>query len=301
MSRLKQPGVHGALCRKYSDPEYAIFFEVHDKIGAHNTSADAIAMGLWKSRGQDLHGFEIKDFRSDWLRELKNPAKAERISSYCDYWWLATSTDQVAKLDEIPSKWGLMVLKGRNLHVVKAAPRLEAQPMSRQFLAALLRRGHEDVMSDDRVRAAIDKAREEGEKRAIDNNQHEFRIATRERDNYKRAIEEFEQASGIKIDRYDGAYLGQAVKFLREMNQNAREKKSLMARIGHVRDFLVSQLKEVTRAEQGLEKAFAELDKLEGQIAPSQNDPADAAEGLEKRPDTRAACGVDASEVRQTP
>lgn len=293
-------GVHGALCRKYSDPEYAIFFEVHDKIGAHNTSADAIAMGLWKSRGQDLHGFEIKDHRSDWLRELKNPAKAERISVYCDYWWLAAGDENVAKVDEIPPKWGLMVLKGRALHVVKPAPRLDALPMPRQFLAALLRRGSEDVMQDRRVQAAIDRAREEARKRAEENAQTSVNCAGRERDNFKRAIEDFERASGIRLNQYDGGYLGEAVQFLRQMNKNAREKESLLGRVKHVRDFLEGQLHEVARAQEGLDKAFAALDKAEKQIAPSPNDPADGREGLARGPGTPAACGVDEGGSRQS-
>ena len=296
--RASDVGVHGALCRKYSDPEYAIFFEVHDKIGGHNASADAIAMGLWKSRGQDLHGIEIKDFRSDWLRELKNPAKADTISRYCDYWWLAVSNDSVAKLEEVPSKWGLMVLKGKNLHVVKAAPRLEAEPMSRQFLAALLRRGTEDVMYDARVRAAIDKAREEGEKRAASNADTDVRCAQRERDNFKRAIDEFERESGIKLNQYDGGYLGEAVKFLREMNRNAREKQSLMGRVGHVRDFLEGQLNEVLRAQKALENAFAALDKAT--VCPPLNDPADAAGGPARDRVSLPAGGVGGGGSRQS-
>jgi len=250
-------GVHAALCRRFCEPSYSIFFEVHDKTGWKNRSADAIAMGLWKSRGLDLHGFEIKNYRADWLRELKDPAKAEDISRFCDYWWLAVGDQSVAKLDEIPSTWGFMVLKGKSLHVVKSAPKLDAEPITRPFLAALLRRGQESVMEDERVRAAIERATEESRKRAEDNAKAEVLSAQRERDHFKASIEEFEKASGIKLNKYDAGYLGEAVQFLRSMSKSVRERESLLGRIAAVRQFLEGHLLELSRGEEALLKAFA--------------------------------------------
>ena len=46
---------------------------------------------VWPSRGLYLHGFEIKVHRNDWLRELKNPAKAEEIAGYCHFWWVVAT------------------------------------------------------------------------------------------------------------------------------------------------------------------------------------------------------------------
>ena len=256
----KNGGLAGALCTKFPDPSYATFFEVHDKTGGHSRSADAMVMGLWKSRGLDLQGFEFKSDRGDWLRELKDPEKAERISQYCDYWWLCTTDEKVAKLEEIPKLWGLMTLKGKSLHIVKPAPALDAQPISRQFLAALLRRGHEDVMCDARVTTSIDKAREEGRERGERSLKGELESARRDRDYFKTAIEDFEKASGVKIRAYEGQYLGEAVKFLREMQTNDRHRDSLLNRVKIVRDLIEKQLHAITEGQESLEKAFTELE-----------------------------------------
>lgn len=69
-----------ALAHRYPAPGYALLPQVANGTGyAASRHCDAIALSLWPSRGIRLHGFEIKVARSDWLRELKDPAKAEAI------------------------------------------------------------------------------------------------------------------------------------------------------------------------------------------------------------------------------
>lgn len=129
-----------AMARKWRAPEDALIWEVGDATGArHGRNVDALIMGLYPSRGIDLQGVEIKTQRSDWLRELKNPAKAEAISRYCDFWWIHATPD-IVKPEELPTGWGLRVWDGRIWKVVVEALRRDAVPMSRDFLAALLRR-----------------------------------------------------------------------------------------------------------------------------------------------------------------
>ena len=77
------------LSNKFPSPQYAFLSQVRNQTGYGNLSdgirtADAMALGLWPSRGNYLHGFELKVSRSDWLNELKDPAKAEAIAKYCD-------------------------------------------------------------------------------------------------------------------------------------------------------------------------------------------------------------------------
>lgn len=70
------------LRRKYPSPEWAFMQEVAPRpIGGRY--ADVVAVNLWSSRGYAIHGFELKVSRSDWLRELKQPEKAEPIFRYC--------------------------------------------------------------------------------------------------------------------------------------------------------------------------------------------------------------------------
>ena len=105
--------IHAAMLQRYCAPEFALLFEVGNATGfATNRHADAIAMSLWPSRGLALHGFEFKASRSDWVRELKDPAKAETIATFCDYWFLVESDREIVKANALPMTWGLLAPKG---------------------------------------------------------------------------------------------------------------------------------------------------------------------------------------------
>ncbi len=81
---------------KFPLPAFALFTNVRNKTGyggGPERYADAIAMSLYPSRGLELHGFEFKSSRSDWVAERDNPEKAEAIAGYCDRWWLVVGQD----------------------------------------------------------------------------------------------------------------------------------------------------------------------------------------------------------------
>lgn len=87
-------------------------------------TADFIALDGWESKKHVMHGHEVKVSRSDWLTELRDPEKAEAFRPYCDYWWLVVSDPNVARADELPAGWGLMVRQADgNLRVRKQAPK----------------------------------------------------------------------------------------------------------------------------------------------------------------------------------
>lgn len=139
--------VHAALAKRFPGPEWATFFEVKDDAGsAARRSADCVAMNVWPSRGLKVHGVEVKVDRRDWLRELKDPAKSASIQRYCDFWWLAVGDAKVAKVEEVPETWGLLVLRGASLVAVKEAPQLKPALLQRGFVAALLRNAHHGMV-----------------------------------------------------------------------------------------------------------------------------------------------------------
>ena len=155
---MRSADVRAALARKFAAPEYALFYEVGDATGGRSRRwADAIAMGLWPSRGLALQGFEIKVSRSDWLSEMRNPAKAEAIARFCAYWWIATPAG-IVKDGELPEGWGLYEVQTNGLRCVKQAPKLEPQPIDMPFLAALLRRADEHAKAT--VHEAVQKQTE---------------------------------------------------------------------------------------------------------------------------------------------
>lgn len=146
--------IRAALRARFTSPEWAIFFEVGDGTGAqHRRWADAVAMNLWPSRGLSINGFEIKVSRSDWRSELKNPAKSEPVQRYCDYWWIVAPAGIVPK-EELPDTWGLFeVSPSGKIKQVVAAPKLAPKPVTRPFMAALLRRAGQ--VEEDDIRKAV--------------------------------------------------------------------------------------------------------------------------------------------------
>ena len=129
---------------RFCAPKWALCFEVQDATGMRATrSADAIAMSLWPSLGLELHGFEFKTSRADWLRELKDPSKAETFKRFCDRWFLVTTSRETVRPGELPEGWGWLVVSSGRLFTITAGPKLEPHPITRPFLAALLRRADE--------------------------------------------------------------------------------------------------------------------------------------------------------------
>lgn len=142
--RTSSPSIYAALRERYCAPEFALFFEVANGTGGNiRRYADAVAMNLFPSRGLTISGFEVKVSAHDWKRELKNPHKAEEgVFKFCDFWWIVAPTGIVAKAD-LPTTWGLLEFSDKGLRQVVNAPRLKPNELSRNFIAALLRRSSE--------------------------------------------------------------------------------------------------------------------------------------------------------------
>lgn len=212
-SDKKAPDLWEQLRLRYPAPEWAIFFEVANGLGADSRRyADAVAMSLFPSRGLDVHGFEIKRSRSDWLRELKEPAKADVIAKYCDFWWLVTSDEKVADKNEMPRTWGLLVSKDGELRQVKRAERMKAKGIDRPFLGAILRRAHEHMVAELKNDARVVAAREEGHKAGLEERDWKTRDDSDELKKLRERILEFQKRSGIEIDRWNYGEVGDAVK-----------------------------------------------------------------------------------------
>ncbi|WP_234054528.1 MULTISPECIES: hypothetical protein [unclassified Xanthobacter] len=223
-ARLLTAAVKNALAYNYRGPAHAILFEVADSTGAAACRrADAIAMSLWPSRGLNITGFEVKVARSDFMREMKKPEKADIIARYCDAWVLVSTPGVVRNMDELPPTWGWMELQDIGNTILtthrKAPERHDdnpAQPVDRQFLAALMRRAGQ--VSEDRLADAI----EEMEKRLTNQHNMEQRVEAEvhrrlgERTALEERVSAFEQASGLDLRSGKGhehvRKLGRAVK-----------------------------------------------------------------------------------------
>lgn len=202
------------LRAKYPIGECVLLEEVSDKTGRRNRSADFIVVNLWPSRGNSIIGFEKKTYRSDWLNELKNPEKQEAIFKYCDYFYLLTDRENVAKIEEIPENWGWVHSDGKRLKVIKEAVKLNPVPCTRGFVCSMLRRADskdgfvrkEEI--EDRIKSAVESAI------ARENQKADYKA--KEYDNLIKRIEAFKEASGIDIESKwswrGGKEIGEAVK-----------------------------------------------------------------------------------------
>lgn len=206
------------LLKKFPATEYALMPEVRDAAGyGASRSADFLIMSLWPSRGLDMIGIERKSFRNDWLKELKTPAKAENIYQYCDRWYLLTDNENVAKIDEIPTTWGWMHIDvNGKLKVLKEAPHLKSVPISKSFLACLIKRAasKDGWVTEHSINDRIIEAKEKGLKERDYNNQ---RIL----DTYQELVKDvkaFEEITGLKLInpkwRVTGKKMGEAVNFI---------------------------------------------------------------------------------------
>jgi hypothetical protein len=225
-----------ALRARYSAPDWAIFFEVPSATGgAAARRADAIAMGLWPSRGLEINGFEIKVDRRDWLRELKDPSKAEEIACFTDRWWIA-ATPGVVKPEELPAGWGLLLLRDSGLRMEREAPKREGVTMSRSFVASLLRAASKVSPAEQVVQAAVDAAlrveRELAKKSIALTTSHTEREAER----LRKMVDDFERASGIRLNQWQAGDIGAAVKVL--LNGGAEKLRKELAEVGEKADWV---------------------------------------------------------------
>jgi hypothetical protein len=226
------------LRRNYGPPAFALLEEVGNATGFDsNRHIDAIAMGLWPSRGLDVSGFEIKVSVGDWRRELKSPEKAEAIQRYCDYWWIVAPKG-VVPIETVPANWGLMEATERTLKAKKVAPKLSPQPITREFLAAMLKR-----TGDWAAQIANNSTRfQEGREAGREERRYEIEKAKRDAADLRENVSRFQEASGVVIDRWNSGNVGDAVRLVLSGRHLDR-----IVELRRLADFLEANLESVRR------------------------------------------------------
>lgn len=90
-------------------PAGCVVAQVRNQAGFDaSRTIDALGFHFWPSRGLLIDGFECKSSRSDWVRELEDPAKAD---AFC----------RLVKVGEMPPEWGLLAPQGGKLRELKPA------------------------------------------------------------------------------------------------------------------------------------------------------------------------------------
>lgn len=113
-------------------------------------SLDAVAIGLWRSTGHQVLGFEFKTNRADLLRELRSPEKALAGMSLVDRFWLVVPDLSVIQgtgrakdlTPDLPAQWGILYSNGDSLRVKRQAAALPAsgKPLDRRLVTAMVAR-----------------------------------------------------------------------------------------------------------------------------------------------------------------
>lgn len=131
---------------------YAFLTHVRTGAGWDQQEIDAVAVALWPSEHYDIHAFEVKCSRTDWLREIcPNTYKSKRARQLCDTFSIV-APKRLVRAEELPSGWGLleasthddgtaalrMASAPERLHDA-AATRGEERLLGRGFLVSLLR------------------------------------------------------------------------------------------------------------------------------------------------------------------
>lgn len=221
--------IERALRVRYPEKSYAFLAQLRNATGYKRAQryADALVMSLWPSRGLHLTGFEIKIYRNDWLRELKDGEKADAIAQYCHFWYVVAGDETIIKPDEVPVTWGLMVhhQAGRSPKIIKEAPlNPNPTPIDYLFLASILRKQTAEVVPLDELnRSVYNEGVTHGRKLQSQDNVRAEGNHTR----LKESLAEFEKISGLKINEYNGHRLGELVKKLQEALNFDHRAKSL--------------------------------------------------------------------------
>jgi hypothetical protein len=206
----------------FSEPEWFTTFEFPlygavDTPDGKDRTIDALAISRIAGRGNEIHAIEVKTERSDWLKELATPAKAEAWTRLVDRFWIAAASG-VVKKDEVPAGWGLLEESGSGLRRVVQARLVSTwrerelpDPIPREIWVRVLRRTLDHDAYAPLLQAQYSRGHADGASQAKADAKNVNRMVQYELDNLKREVAEFEKASGIKIERWGSRRLGEAV------------------------------------------------------------------------------------------
>lgn len=176
--------------------------------GGGSSRADAIYVGFTGTSGRRMIGHEVKTSRSDWLRELAKPGKADGWADQCHQWWIV-ATPGVVNLDELPHGWGLMEPgpKTRTRLVVKAPATMHGDrvPSWRAVRSVMARY---DTLRAEAIRVASIKARNEVAEQFEERVEHALAMRTRGRPDAEALrvkLAAIEDALGFTVDMQDGS------------------------------------------------------------------------------------------------
>lgn len=246
---------------------WAFFPQVRDATGgAHHCTADAVAVGLWPSRGFEVHGFEIKVARADWLSDLNRPDKNDGIASECDFWWIVAAPG-VVRESELPEKWGLLLPHGDKLRAKPRAKRRRVSgPLGRRFAVSLICKAlGTDTVNKRQLASAQATGSQDGYARGLAENKRALANAVERRSVAEAAVSDFERLSGLSISMWDMHGLGEIAEAVRAIRMRDNVVGETLTRLRRAESL-------VACAHQDLASQIAALERLDGEAVKGADD-----------------------------
>ena len=204
--------IHNTYPYNAIKPRFIVAVQVRNAAGFNAyRMLDAIVLDTWPSAGLEFFGFEVKTNKADFRRELQNPQKFTDFSKHLDYFNILAPKG-VADIKLLPPKWGLYLptddgkirARRKPLPLHDGTVRKE---VSRSFVAAFVRALVTRSLSNEAKLAEYNRGKENG-KQDAKWAREDAEARVRE---FTKAIDQFEEASGIRIAKYSGQRLGEAV------------------------------------------------------------------------------------------
>ena len=227
----------GALRSRFGGSEWALVTQVRDGAGWDRRTFDAIAIGLWSSRGHVVHGFECKVSRSDWARELASPEKAEPLAAFCHHWWVVAPKGIVDPAT-LPATWGLLEARGPDgpIHAIVEAARRKAAPPTAGFVAQMAKR----VLAERPGKADLEAAELRGYARGEESRQRTLErgaeLAQERLAALEARVSAFEAASGLDLATHRGDDLRRYADIVRQVASASMGWDSPLRRLEAARD-----------------------------------------------------------------
>ncbi len=142
LASLTSNDVLAVLKQKFCEPEWLFIPELRVGTGygfSREQRIDAWALNTFPSKQFAKIAFEIKVYRSDFLKEITHPEKRKAAMGVCNQFYFAT-IEGVAKSEEIPDDCGWFEVNETRAILKKKAPYHQCGLVDWSFVASVFRR-----------------------------------------------------------------------------------------------------------------------------------------------------------------